>query len=81
MSKKYTANVSKNHQNSNIYRRKNSGKCSIITQIQQQMPENLPQMFQKPANPATNAGNFPANVPVALHQCSADVEYLLISEL
>ncbi|WP_421778447.1 hypothetical protein [Gardnerella sp. KA00747] len=40
-----------------------SGKCSIITQIQQQMPENLPQMFHKTANTATNAGVFPANVP------------------
>ncbi|RFD79913.1 hypothetical protein AXE77_06375 [Gardnerella vaginalis] len=43
---------------------KNSGKCSIITQIQQQMPEKiLPQMFQKTTKTATNAGNFPGNVP------------------
>ncbi|RFD80260.1 hypothetical protein AXE77_01800 [Gardnerella vaginalis] len=42
------------------------------------MPEIFPQMFQKTAKAATNAGDFPANVPEALYQCSADAEYCCI---
>ena len=44
-------------------KRKFSGKCSIITQIQQQTPGIIRQMFQKTAKTATNAGDYPANVP------------------
>ena len=58
-------NVPKIHWNSNIFRRKNSGKCSKKRPIQQHFPEkNLPQMFQKFTETTTFSGEkSPANVP------------------
>ena len=59
----YPANVPKNSQNSNKCRRL-SGKCSTITQIQQQTPGIFRQMLQKTTKTTTNAGEkTPANVP------------------
>ena len=59
----YPANVPKKGHCSNKLRRKNSRKCSTITQIQQQTPGIFRQMFHNYANSATNAGEkTPANV-------------------
>ena len=60
----YPANVPKKGHCSNKLRRKNSRKCSTITQIQQQTPGIFRQMFQKTTKTTTNAGEkTPANVP------------------
>ena len=60
----YPANVPKKGHCSNKRRRKNSRKCSTITQIQQQTPGIFRQMFQKTTKTTTNAGEkTPANVP------------------
>ena len=61
---KTPANVPKKGHCSNKLRRKNSRKCSTITQIQQQTPGIFRQMFQKTTKTTTNAGEkTPANVP------------------
>ena len=60
----YPANVPKKGHCSNKLRRKNSRKCSTITQIQQQTPGIFRQMLQKTTKTTTNAGEkTPANVP------------------